>query len=325
MYTKDALAKWHDYLGSQQKPADFTEFWQKGLAEVDLLGTTHEMTPHELFSKQAEGFDLTFTGVGGARVHAQVIRPKANQNKCPVLFQFHGYHGDAGDWTDKVALAAEGFWVVALDVRGQGGLSENVSQTSGGTLKGHIIRGVETGPDHLFYRSVFLDIYQLTRIILHYPEVDSKECYAYGASQGGALALICAALAPQIKESFVCYPFLSDYREAYRLDVTNSAYEELAYWFRFKDPLHEKEEDFFATLDYIDLQYFAPRITGKVHWAIGLEDTVCPPKTQFAVYNNLINVADKKLYSYPEYGHEYLPRFGDIMWQYLSQAVTDKQ
>lgn len=323
MYTKDALANWQDYLGSQQKPEDFSAFWEKGLQEVAKLGITHELIPHELFSKQAEGFDLFFTGIGGAQVHAQLIRPKVVSTKHPVLFQFHGYHGDAGDWSDKLALAAEGFWVVALDVRGQGGLSEDVSQTRGATLKGHIIRGVEEGAERLFYRSVFLDIYQLTRIILSYSEIDSSRCFAYGASQGGALALICAALAAEIKETFVCYPFLSDYREAYRLDVANSAYEELAYWFRFKDPLHQKEEEFFATLDYIDLQYFAPRITGKVHWAIGLADTVCPPKTQFAVYNNLKNVASKELYSYPEYGHEYLPRFGDIMWQRLSQAVTD--
>ena len=38
-------------------------------------------------------------------------------------------------------MAAEGFWVVALDVRGQGGLSEDVGLTTKTSLKGHIIRG----------------------------------------------------------------------------------------------------------------------------------------------------------------------------------------
>jgi cephalosporin-C deacetylase len=325
MYAIDAKKRWQNYQGSQRKPADFETFWQAGFQEVDDLGTDYHLEPHPLNSSVAEAFDLTFTGVQGATVHCQLIRPKRPQKKSPLLFQFHGYHSDAGDWTDKVAMAAEGFWVVALDVRGQGGLSEDVGLTTKTSLKGHIIRGVESGPKELFYRSVFLDIYQLTRLVLAEPQVDSSKLYAYGASQGGALALICAAVAPEIKESFVCYPFLSDYREAYRLDVENSAYEELAYWFRFKDPLHQREEAFFETLDYIDLQYFAPWIKGKVHWAIGLADTVCPPKTQFAVYNQLSSAADKEMLIYPEYGHEYLPKFGDHMWQCLADGSREKE
>lgn len=323
MYAADAKKLWESYLGSEKKPSDFDAFWEKGFQEVHNLGTTYQMVAHDLNSTVAEAFDLYFTGVEGAKVHCQFVRPKHLRKKHPVLFQFHGYHSDSGDWSDKVALAAEGFWVVALDVRGQGGLSEDVGRITDASLKGHIIRGVESGPESLFYRSVFLDIYQLTRIMIDMPAVDKEQLYTHGASQGGALALLCAAVAPEIKEAFVCYPFLSDYREAYRLDVENSAYEELAYWFRFKDPLHQQEAHFFNTLDYIDLQYFAPSVQAKVFWGIGLTDTVCPVKTQFAVYNNL--VVEKEMLFYPEYGHEYLPKFGDFMRQRLAASFIEKE
>lgn len=123
--------------------------------------------------------------------------------------------------------------VVAMDVRGQGGLSQDTLQTTGGTLKGHLIRGLEEGPKKLFYRAVFQDVYQLSRIVGAMPEVDNQQMISYGVSQGGALAFVCAALCPTISKTFVQYPFLSDYREAYRLEVTSSAYEELAYWFRY--------------------------------------------------------------------------------------------
>jgi len=325
MYALDASKLWKSYLGSQRRPVDFDDFWERGFQEVRELGTTYQLVPHDLSSRIAEGFHLYFTGVQGARIHCQLIRPKHLNKKHPVLFQFHGYHSDAGDWSDKIALAAEGFWVVAMDVRGQGGLSEDVGMATASSLKGHIIRGVEGGPDSLFYRSVFLDIYQLTRIMIDIPGVDKNQLYSYGASQGGALALVSAAVAREIKETFVCYPFLSDYREAYRLNIENSAYEEIAYWFRFNDPLHQNEDSFFKTLDYIDLQYFAPWIQGKVHWAIGLADTVCPPKTQFAVYNNLTAAKRKEMFFYPEYGHEYLPKFGDIMHQCLVKELKEKE
>lgn len=58
----------------------------------------------------------------------------------------------SGDWSDKVALAAEGIAVIALDVRGQGGKSQDRLVTTGGTVKGHVIRGVEDGPNNLYYK-----------------------------------------------------------------------------------------------------------------------------------------------------------------------------
>lgn len=61
----------------------------------------------------------------------------------------------------------------------------------------------------------------------------------------------------------------------------------MAYYFRYRDPLHEREEAVFAALDYVDIQYLVDRIQAEVIWAMGLEDRVCHPKTQFAVYNHI--------------------------------------
>lgn len=88
-----------------------------------------------------------------------------------------------------------------------------------------------------------------------------------------------AALCPKVKQTFVQYPFLSDYRTAYGLEVTQLAYEELAYYFRYRDPLHEREEAVFAALDYVDIQYLVDHIQAEVIWAMSLEDRVCHPKT----------------------------------------------
>ena len=76
-------------------------------------------------------------------------------------------------------------------------------------------------------------------------------------------------------------------------------------YFRHFDPLHEREDEIFTKLGYIDLQYLAPRIRGDVLMFVGLMDTICPPSTQFAAYNKM--TANKQLAIYPDFGHEHLP------------------
>ena len=323
MRTKDAVALWGDYCGSRCKPADFDTFWNRALAEVEQLEIVYQLRPSSFSSPIAECFELVFSAIDGSIIVCQLLKPKVIVKNSPVIFQFHGYHTNVGDWSDKLTLVALGYMVVAMDVPGQGGASQDCSQTAGGNLRGHLLRGVEEGPENLFYKKVYQAIYQLTRIVDSMSEVDNCQFYSYGVSQGGALALVCAALCPQVKASFVQYPFLSDFREAYGLQAEQSAYEELPYYFRFRDPLHETEETVFRALDYIDIQYLVPWIKGKVFWGMALEDRICHPKTQFAVYNQL--QTEKELLFYPEFGHEYLPKFNDIMHQRLSAEGEDDE
>ena len=133
-----AIENWGSFHSHDQKPEDFDEFWRKGQAEVDELGLRYRLVKRELYSKVAEAFDLYFIGLNGATIHAQLVRPIQGKTKMPVLFQFHGYHSNAGDWGDKVGYAAEGFMTVALNIRGQGGPSEDTTTSKGNSLKGHI-------------------------------------------------------------------------------------------------------------------------------------------------------------------------------------------
>ena len=54
------------------------------------MGTDYHLEPHPLNSSVAEAFDLTFTGVQGATVHCQLIRPKRLQKSLPSCFNFMG-------------------------------------------------------------------------------------------------------------------------------------------------------------------------------------------------------------------------------------------
>ncbi|WP_262315273.1 acetylxylan esterase [Lacticaseibacillus parakribbianus] len=306
------ISEWRDhYFGTGEKPTDFDAFWAQGLAEMNALPQDFTVAPVAIPSRVAQAYDLWFQGVGQARIHCQLILPKPYDPtvKHPGMVMFHGYHCDSGDYQDKFGWAAEGFVCLALDARGQGGLSQDVTRTSGDVMKGLIIRGMEEGPANLYYRSVFLDTAQAAKLLMAYPGVDATRCYAVGASQGGGLAIACASLVPEIYRVQVSYPFLSDYRKAYRMGAQTSAFEEIAYWFQFRDPLHKRESEIFDTLDYIDIHFLAPRIRAEVYWSMGLQDTVVPPQTQFATFNNI--QSPKHLVVLPEYGHEYLPKVSD--------------
>jgi len=139
---------------------------------------------------------------------------------------------------------------------------------------------------------------------------------AFGGSQGGGLTLACAALEPRVKKAAPLYPFLCDYQRVWEMDLAKGAYEELAAYFRLFDPLHEREEEVFTKLGYIDSQHLAGRVRAEVLMAVGLMDVICPPSTQFAAYNKI--TSSKNLLIYPDFGHEGLPDVNDRIFEFMA-------
>ena len=311
-----SLAELQKYQGRNPRPADHDAYWDAAVAEMKAVNPQVELAPHELAAPFAECFDLYFTGVGDARVHAKYLRPKVGAKPHPAALIFHGYSGNSGDWVDKLNYVALGFSVAALDCRGQGGLSEDVGGVSGNTLRGHIIRGLDDEPEKMLFRQIFLDTAQLAAIVMAMPEVEETRVGCTGGSQGGALTLACAALEPRIKRAAPLVPFLCDYQRVWEMDLDIAAYEELRQYFRLFDPTHQREQEVFTKLGYIDCQHLAPRIKAQVLWGIGLMDQVCPPSTQFAAYNKI--TSKKDMVVYPDFGHEGLPGMSDKVFEFMA-------
>lgn len=305
------------YQGRNPRPADFDAYWDRAVAEMKAVDPKVELRPAAFSVPFAECFDLYFTGVGGARVHGKYLRPKQAAKPHPAVLQFHGYTGNAGDWHDKLSYVGLGFSVAALDCRGQGGQSEDVGGVKGTTYRGHIIRGLDDSPEKLLFRQLYLDTAQLANIVMGMPEVDAGRVGAIGGSQGGGLTLACAALEPRIKRAVPVFPFLCDYQRVWEMDLAKDAYDELRIFFRQFDPRHEREQEIFTRLGYIDCQHLAPRIRGEILMGTGLMDTICPPSTQFAAYNKI--TAPKQMVIYPDFGHEHLPDFNDMGYQFLAK------
>lgn len=311
------LDQLHTYQGTNPRPDDFDAFWDRSLEEMRSIDPAVEIAPADFQVPFAQCLHLRWTGVGGARIHAKLVQPNRADAPHPAVVQFHGYSGDSGDWVEKLPYAAMGFTVAAMDCRGQGGLSEDSGGVKGNTLHGHIIRGLDDAPERMLFRQVFLDAAQLAGIVMDMDDVDDARVGVTGGSQGGGLTLACASLEPRCKLAAPVFPFLCDYRRIWEIDQDKDAYQELRDWFRRFDPRHEREDEVFEKLGYIDVQHLAPRIRARVMLAVGLRDTVCPPSTQFAAYNKI--TADKSLVLYPDFGHEGLKGHPDLVFQFLKE------
>ncbi|HJO93935.1 MAG TPA: acetylxylan esterase [Victivallales bacterium] len=301
------------YQGTNPCPKDFDSYWDNAITEMKSVSPNVELILSDFQVPYADCYDMYFTGVKNARIHAQLIRPKNIDKPSPAVLMFHGYTANACDWHHKLAYAAMGYTVAAMDCRGQGGMSEDTGNVLGNTFHGHIIRGLDGPSDNMLFRHIFLDTAELAKIIMDLPEVDNSRVCATGVSQGGGLTLACASLVPEIKLAAIAFPFLCDYQRIWELDLAENAYEELKQYFRFFDPQHKREKEIFEKLGYIDVQHLTKRIKAKIVMASSFQDKICPPSTQFAAYNKIRS--EKSHIIYPDFEHEDLPGFFDRVFQ----------
>jgi cephalosporin-C deacetylase len=310
------LSELQQYQGTNPCPDDFDRFWESALDDMRSVRPEVTISPSGFVTDFADCFDLTFTGTRGARIYAKLLKPKRPVDACPAILEFHGYSGQSGDWFDKLPYVANGCVVASMDCRGQGGKSEDVGAVKGNTLYGHVLRGIDEAPEHLLYRQIFLDTVLLANIVMDMDDVDERRVGAMGGSQGGGLSVVCAALDPRIQRVACSFPFLSDYQRCWEMDMETLPYNELKDYFRRFDPLHERSAEVFRRLGYIDVQHLARRVKASVLMALTLRDDICPPSTQFAVYNKI--ASDKQAVLYRDFGHEALPGFRDETFAFMA-------
>ena len=305
-----------EYKGSSPCPADIDEYWDKALDEMNAVEHNAEFIKKEFPSKAVDMYDLYYTATKGAKIHAKVAMPKNIEGKIPAVLMFHGLSGYSGEWNELIGYASQGYVVAYMDTRGQGGPSEDVGGTVGTTYTTPFMRGIDGDKHNLLMRDVFLDTALLAKIIMGLDYVDENRVGTFGGSQGGALCVACACLVPQIKKCAPMFPYLSDYKRVYLMDLNKGAYEGLSYYFKRFDPTHERADEVYEMLGYIDIQNLAKRMKAEVLMFTGLMDTTCPPSTQFAMYNKVTST--KNVIFYPEFGHEGLKGANDKIFEFMS-------
>ncbi len=315
--SREQLHAYESVLGTTPLPKDLDVFWAKRMEEAEKIPLLYESKPSKIpCFPTCEYRDLWFEGMRGARLYARYIKP-VQDHPVPLVLQFHGYPGSSRSFLEHSSFAGMGMAVIAMDCPGQGGRSQDAGGFEGTTAAGHLVAGLDGPPENMYYVRLYQDIRILCRIVRTLDGIDQKRIYINGASQGGGLGLACAALNPDLpRKAAILYPFLSDFQKVWELGADETAYEGLRYYTRWFDPTGQRTEEIFTKLGYMDVHNLASWVQCEVLFGTGLCDTICPPITQYAAYNQLR--CPKTHVLFPEFGHEEIQAFDDLLLDFFS-------
>jgi cephalosporin-C deacetylase len=305
------LERLREFRTETIEPPELDRWWQLRLDEASKQARPPELTRYEAdIYGPVEVYDAEFSGAGGDRIKAWYLQPAGANGQTPVVVKFIGYGGGRGLPTEHTLLPALGYSVFVMDTRGQGGrwtsgaTGDHPAGPAGGPMGGPaggpenaqvMSRGIGR-PEDYYYTRLFTDAVRAVETACEL--TGARRVAVSGGSQGGGLALAAAALVPRAVA--VCHadvPFLCDIQRAITL-APDPPYTEVPEFLAHNVDLIPAALD---TLRYVDCALLARRITARCLLSVGLMDTICPPSTVFAAYNEI--TAGKDISVYPFTGH----------------------
>ena len=274
---------------------DFKAFWDKNLIDLAKVAPRYSLVlVTNLCTATVDLYEVRMRSFGDVVVGGHYAVPK-KPGRYPTVVRFLGYgSGPSIPERDNASIIR-----YVASTRGQGVMkSENVY--------GDWMAYRLDSRDDYYFRGAYLDTVRAIDFVCSRPEVDQSRIVVEGGSQGGTLSYVCAALDKRVA---FCIPMIPGF-----CDIPN--FIALTKWpgsvFRNYLATNDKgvtKETLYTMLTYYDVKNFAPWITCPVYMGVGLQDPICPPRTNFAPYNLL--KGEKRYAIYPETSHGV--RLGDFV------------
>jgi cephalosporin-C deacetylase len=298
-----SLDQLREYRTETAEPPDLDRWWRLRLDQARAKAREPELTRYEAdIYAPVEVYDAEFSGAGGDRIRAWYLRPAGAGGQTPLVVKFVGYGGGRGLPTEHTLLPAVGYSVFVMDTRGQGGrwttgaTGDHPEGQPGGPENARVMtRGIGR-PEDYYYTRLFTDAAMAVEVASEL--AGAPRVAVSGHSQGGGLALAAAALAPQAVA--VCHadaPFLCDIQRAITL-APEAPYTEVPEFLAHNVDMIPAALD---TLRYVDCALLARRITARCLLSVGLMDTICPPSTVFAAYNEITAGKDISVHPFTDH------------------------
>ncbi|WP_075980400.1 acetylxylan esterase [Bacillus massilinigeriensis] len=294
-----SLEDLHSYKPTLTAREDFVDFWQTMSSQVPPQ-IDAEVNWLSYPIEQVKVADVTIKSWDHTPLRAWLISPNQLNKETPALLHFHGYTDSRGQVEQYLKWALQGITVISFEIRGQGFSPDYAKYPNGTQIQGWMTLGIEEKGSY-YYANVYKDVMACVNWAFELDGIDRTRVGVFGESQGGALALVAAAMNQEIQMVMADYPFLSHFERA--LKIASGPYTEILYYFKYRDPEGKRYEKVLENLSYFDMMNFAPLVKCPSLLCIGLEDSVTPPSTVFSVYN-LLGSTNKDIKVYPEHSHE---------------------
>lgn len=263
---------------------DFEDFWQNTIEELSKVAPQFKLTHKPTLSTaKYDMYILEMKSLDNTTVRGMYRTPK-NRKNVPAILQIPSL---GGGFVNPMSLEDQplygvplDFAVLSLNIRGHGNSRDQVN--IGKNMFSYITHNLHDKHKYV-YRGAVADVIRALDFLSQRQEIDKERIAIEGASQGGGLSLIVAALDSRVKLCAADVPFLCDMEGlTTQTDWVKNEIEKSTKkykGFSFAQALYN--------LSYFDTKNFAPLIKIPVLMSTGLQDKTCPPATNFATFNKI--------------------------------------
>ena len=251
--------------------SDFQKFWNESRASLKKVDPQYRLIHQPELSKgELNVYEVSMRSFGNIRVRGWYEVPKS-KGPHPVILRVPGYGGNM-----KPIARFKDMIVFSSNPRGHGNSQEDIK----GKPSNYWIRGLDDKEGY-YYQGAYLDCVRAVDFLCSRKEVDPERIAVAGGSQGGGLSLSTAALDSRISLCAPHIPFLTNWD----LYFKTSHWPEMDKWIEAKES--RTWQSTLKTMSYFDTMNMAPWIKCPLFMGVGLQDSICPPVTCFAVYNRV--------------------------------------
>ena len=307
----------YDITPTQTEPKDFDAFWEKSLKKAAQIPLEPQLTlVPERCTARTDVYHVRLQHYRkDTYIYGWLCVPK-KEGRYPAVLCLSG--AGVKPVPPEIELSERGEGMITFAI-GVNGIPLTLEQEVYDNLRYGVLR--DYGFIHLdnkeqyYYRRIYTGCVRALDFITTLDSYDGSNLGVMGGSQGGALAIVTAALDKRVRALVAFYPALCD--------VTGYLHGRAGGWpHLFADKkLHlNNTPEKIATTQYYDVVNFARRLQVPGYYSWGYNDPTCPPTSLYAAYN--VITAPRQLYVAHAAGHWRYPEQSDVTLQWLYQMLT---